>query len=141
METLEQSVPLDAVIEAPNAAAPSAEEKLANFLLGMALLGVQTKYYASAMSILSLLIDLSPHLPVVRLMKAHLLYRVSDVFEGRHELLQLIEEFPEYHLAAAMLAMEDREAGVGGWRGLAESIATETMDPTSREMLRFVLRP
>jgi predicted Zn-dependent protease len=141
MQAFRVSAP-DARPAAAHAAATRAHtEVLAGFLLDMALLGVQSRYYASARTIVEVLLELVPRSRTVRLLRAHLLFRVSQAFEGRHELLELIEEFPDDHLATAMLAMEDREAGLDGWRGLAESLSADAVDPTSKEILRFVLRP
>jgi Bacterial type III secretion protein (HrpB1_HrpK) len=112
----------------------------ASFLLNTALLGVETNYYGSARSILDALIAIKPNLAVAKLLHAHLLCRVSDAFEGRHELLQLIEEFPNFHIASAILALEDRHANMAGWRGLAESITAHASDPTSEKVANFVLR-
>jgi Bacterial type III secretion protein (HrpB1_HrpK) len=109
------------------------------FLLNTSLLGVELQYHASVRTLLDALIQMQPKLAVAKLLHAHLLCRASDAFEGRHELLRLIEEFPGFHMASAMLALEDREANMAGWRGLAESVAEQGSDPTSEKVVHFVL--
>jgi hypothetical protein len=36
---------------------------------------------------------------------------------------EVVEQYPGFMLAKAMLAMEDRARGLEGWQGLAESVA------------------
>lgn len=110
------------------------------FLLKTALLGVEMQYHASVKVILDALIRISPGLAVAKLLDAHLLCRVSDTFEGRHKLLQVIEEFPDFQIARAVLALEDRVANLDGWRGLAEEVVAQGGDQTSQEVASFVLR-
>jgi hypothetical protein len=125
--------------DAPDPGAQAGEHKTTNFLLTTALLGVEMKYYAAVRTLLDVLIEIKPDLALAKLLHAHLLCRVSDGHEGRRELLQLIEDFPGFHLASAMLAVEDRDANVAGWRGLAESVVEQGGDETSKKLVSVVL--
>jgi hypothetical protein len=115
------------------------EPGMAKFLMDSALLAIGMKFFGSAMSILDTLIQIDPSQPLARLLRAQLFCRASKGHEGRHQLLQLIEEFPDLHMASAMLAIEDRKTNTPGWQGLAESVVANGDDPASEEVARFAL--
>jgi predicted Zn-dependent protease len=122
-----------------NAIEADDEPGMAKFLMDSALLAIEMKFNGSALSILDTLIQIDPSQPLARLMRAQLFCRVSKEHEGRHQLLQLIEEFPDLHMASAMLAVEDRKTNTPGWQGLAESVVANGDDPASEEVARVAL--
>lgn len=115
------------------------EHEATCLLLNAALLGVEMECNPAAGTILDAIMQRRPHLAIARLLHAHLLCRTSRGYEGRHALLQLVEDFPEFHPARAVLALEDRQTNRPGWRGLAEAIEAQDADGTSKQVAAFVL--
>jgi lipopolysaccharide biosynthesis regulator YciM len=99
------------------------DETSIRFFLTMALLAIQARAYPVALSILNSLIALNVALPVSRLLLAYAYCRANPGHEGRQQLLEVVEQYPGFALARAMLALEDRARGLEGWQGLAESVA------------------
>ena len=92
------------------------------FYLKMALLASQMGAFPAALTILNNLIALRAATPMARLMLAYIHVQADPTFSGRHQLLELVTEYPNFKLAKVLLALEDRERGVAGWQGLAESL-------------------
>lgn len=92
------------------------------FYLKMALLASQMGAFPAAATILNNLIALKVATPMARLMLAYVHGRADPTFSGRHQMLELVSEYPHFKMARALLALEDRERGVAGWQGVAESL-------------------
>ncbi len=115
------------------------ERSTLSFLLNVGLLGIELEYFGVARELLAAVKALRPDLPQVQLSGVFLESRAVGVLEARHELLRIIEDFPNFQMGAAMLALMDREARFAGWQGLAESVVDSSGDASALNLAEYVL--
>jgi Bacterial type III secretion protein (HrpB1_HrpK) len=115
------------------------ERSTLRFLLNVGLLGIELECFGVARELLTALKTLRPDLPHVQLSAVFLESRAVGVLEARRELLRIIEDFPNFQMGAAMLALMDREARFAGWQGLAEAVVNHARDPPAVNLAEYVL--
>jgi predicted Zn-dependent protease len=112
---------------------------IVRFLLKMSLLGTEMKLFPAAKDIVDAVVDLRPDLPQPRLSAAHLVARMVNPAQARRVMVQLLQDFPDFQMGVAMLALGDREAHISGWQALARSVIEDGRDESAMRLAEYVL--
>jgi Bacterial type III secretion protein (HrpB1_HrpK) len=113
--------------------------RILSFLSTTALLGIEIDAFESVGSILAIAQRLRSDLPQFRLMQTLLYARAADPLDTRRQLFQMVQDFPHFELGVAMLALIDKQVNFAGWKGLAQTLVTESSDAGVRQLAQFVL--
>jgi Bacterial type III secretion protein (HrpB1_HrpK) len=112
---------------------------IVRFLLKISLLGTEMKLFPAAKDIIDSVVDLRPDLPQPRLSAAHLVARMISPAQSRRVMVQLLQDFPDFQMGVAMLALGDREARISGWQALARSVIEDGRDESAMRLAEYVL--
>ena len=97
-------------------------------LLQTALLGPEIGAAQESQELVEHLIDLRPDLPHAPIFRAMSIFRLGRPNEGIAELKEVVERFPDSHLAKAMLGCCLQWSGQAGWMGLFDAVTHEAKD-------------
>jgi hypothetical protein len=114
-------------------------EPIIRLLLKVALMGIQARRFEGSSHLLGHLAELPGNEVPARLLRAFLVYTATGALDGRHQLIDLLADHPNLQIARAFLALQDRDNGIFGWRGMAESVLGEPAAGAHADLARYVL--
>jgi hypothetical protein len=119
--------------------AGSTTPSILGFLSKVALLGIEIEAFEPVRDILTVAARLRGDLPHFSLMMVLLDAKTAGPLQARRQLFQIVEDFPQFEMGAAMLALIDKQVNFAGWKGLAQTLLMYGSDSSARQLAQIVL--